>query len=466
MRGDNKFVVVMGARSHLGLALNVAVFLTAGVVYAAEDQPTGTLTQAVNRVYAASLNNIMQSGDKLVWHRDVRTGVGSGADLQFDPDIRIVLGERSHLQFRPNGATQSTARNLTLRRGVLRLSQTGTKNPVIHLATPHLRMSLETARVDILAASNRTEIAVIDGRVEVETPGGSVDVEEGQVYAIQTGAPPFLRHGQTYRMYRAVSDMVKTTGIREEERVEETTTDMETASEPAADVAPEPEPDVASAPEIETVAPSSDVDAEAVAEPKAAAIVSDNPQPDEGAQPVPKPAANPVKTLPATIHRLLKGRDLDKFLILETRPGPVVIAMRPDIAPNHVARIKSLVEKNFYDGITFHHVRSGFVAETGDPTGTGTGGSGKTLNAEISKLTFRRGLVGMKRNRNDINTADSQFFIMLGRGTHLDGKYTVWGRVIHGLENIDKLNTGSPPSQPDQILTLRLADTYTDLKGS
>ena len=105
----------------------------------------------------------------------------------------------------------------------------------------------------------------------------------------------------------------------------------------------------------------------------------------------------------------------------------------------------------------FHNVVSGFAAETGDPTGTGRGGSGRNLKAELSGTRFVRGVVGMKRDRNQLDTADSQFFVLLGRARHLDGKYTAWGRVIHGMSLMDRLRRGSPPSNPDRIKSLHVA---------
>src|SRR3974390_2331124 len=145
-------------------------------------------------------------------------------------------------------------------------------------------------------------------------------------------------------------------------------------------------------------------------------------------------------------------------LILETTQGTVVIAMRPDLAPGHVARIKELAGQGFYDGVVFHRVIEGFMAQTGDPTGTGRGGSGKNLKAEFSKAPHERGTVSMAR-ANHPDSADSQFFICFDDAHFLDGKYTVWGRVIEGMENIDKVKRGAPGSglvkEPDKIISMR-----------
>ena len=143
-------------------------------------------------------------------------------------------------------------------------------------------------------------------------------------------------------------------------------------------------------------------------------------------------------------------------LVIETSKGRVTVEMRPDLAPKHVARIKELARKGFYDGVVFHRVIDGFMAQTGDPTGTGTGGSGQKLRAEFNAEPHTRGVVSMARSQHP-DSADSQFFICFDDATFLDRKYTVWGRVIEGMENVDKINRGEPPAEPDRILTMRLA---------
>src|SRR3974390_1076057 len=135
-------------------------------------------------------------------------------------------------------------------------------------------------------------------------------------------------------------------------------------------------------------------------------------------------------------------------LILETTQGTVVIAMRPDLAPGHVARIKELVRDGFYDGVVFHRVIEGFMAQTGDPTGTGTGGSGKKLKAEFNKGKHVRGTVSMARAQNP-DSGDSQFFICFEDAPFLNGQYTVWGGVIEGREHVDRIKRGEPVRDPD-----------------
>ena len=161
----------------------------------------------------------------------------------------------------------------------------------------------------------------------------------------------------------------------------------------------------------------------------------------------------------------VSAADPENTLYLDLKDGRVVIEMLPDIAPKHVARIKELTRTGFYDGLVFHRVIDGFMAQTGDPKGDGTGGSGVKLPAEFSKYAFVRGTVGMARSSNP-NSADSQFFICFGPSRFLDGKYTVWGRVIDGMEYVDKIKRGDERrngtvENPDQIVRMQLA---TDAK--
>jgi peptidylprolyl isomerase len=146
----------------------------------------------------------------------------------------------------------------------------------------------------------------------------------------------------------------------------------------------------------------------------------------------------------------------DNRIVFETTKGRVVVETRPDLAPNHVARIKELVGDKFYDGIVFHRVIDGFMAQTGDPTGTGMGGSGKKLKAEFSREPHVRGTCSMARAQNP-DSADSQFFICFEPAPFLNGQYTVWGKVVEGMENVDKIKRGEPVDDPDRIVTARLA---------
>ena len=148
--------------------------------------------------------------------------------------------------------------------------------------------------------------------------------------------------------------------------------------------------------------------------------------------------------------------EAENTLLLETTQGPVKIKMRPDLAPGHVARITALVNEGFYDGVVFHRVIEGFMAQTGDPTGTGRGGSGVKLKAEFNKGRHQRGTVSMARAQ-DPNSGDSQFFICFADASFLDGQYTVWGEVTEGMENVDKIKRGEPVQNPDKIIKASMA---------
>lgn len=150
-------------------------------------------------------------------------------------------------------------------------------------------------------------------------------------------------------------------------------------------------------------------------------------------------------------------QDLENTLYLDLKDGRVVIELRPDLAPNHVARIKELTREGFYDGIVFHRVIDGFMAQTGDPTGTGRGGSDKPdVNAEFSSEPFQRGTLGMARAQNP-NSANSQFFIMFNDGDWLNGQYTVFGKVVEGMDLVDNITKGEPPANPDKIIKMQVA---------
>src|ERR1700744_2287501 len=147
----------------------------------------------------------------------------------------------------------------------------------------------------------------------------------------------------------------------------------------------------------------------------------------------------------------------ENTLILETTQGPVTIEMRPDVAPNHVARIKELVREGFYDGIVFHRVIDGFMAQTGCPHGTGTGGSSyPNLKAEFNSEPHVRGVCSMARSSSP-DSANSQFFICFGDARFLDKQYTVWGQVTSGMENVDKIKRGEPVKDPDKIVKAHMA---------
>jgi peptidylprolyl isomerase len=162
-----------------------------------------------------------------------------------------------------------------------------------------------------------------------------------------------------------------------------------------------------------------------------------------------------------TLGGTAMAADAENTLYMDVPFGRVVIAMRPDLAPNTCAQIKALARRGFYDGVPFHRVIEGFMAQTGDPTGTGMGGSGHTLRAEFSGEKHVRGIVSMARS-SDPNSADSQFFIMFAPNPSLDRQYTIWGEVTAGMDFIDKIKKGDPARNgsvvnPDKIIKMQVA---------
>ena len=166
--------------------------------------------------------------------------------------------------------------------------------------------------------------------------------------------------------------------------------------------------------------------------------------------------------LGATVATTAPATELDpeNTVYMELASGRVVIRLLPNVAPNHVARIKELTRQGFYDGVVFHRVIEGFMAQTGDPTGTGRGGSGQNLNAEFSNTPHLRGTVSMARAQSP-DSADSQFFIVFAAAPHLNGQYTVWGQVVSGMEHVDALKKGEAArngvvEDPDKIIRMRI----------
>lgn len=159
----------------------------------------------------------------------------------------------------------------------------------------------------------------------------------------------------------------------------------------------------------------------------------------------------------SSISSPASAQDPENTLYLDVAYGRVTIEMLPDVAPKHVAQIKTLVRKGFYDGIVWHRVIDGFMAQTGDPTGTGMGGSDlPDIPAEFNKENFGRGAVGMARSANP-NSGNSQFFVCFADCSFLNGQYTVWGKVTSGMEFIDQIKRGEPPASPDKIIKMTVA---------
>jgi peptidylprolyl isomerase len=174
------------------------------------------------------------------------------------------------------------------------------------------------------------------------------------------------------------------------------------------------------------------------------------------AKPEPEPVAAP---LPLAAPAEVAANPANRLILQLSNGGTVVIQLRPDAAPNHVQRIQTLVRQGFYDGTIFHRVIPGFMAQGGDPTGSGEGGSKlPDLKAEFNSLPHLRGTVAAARTADSPDTANSQFYIMFVRNSSLDGQYTVFGRVISGMEAVDQIAPGEPPANPTKIVHASLGD--------
>jgi peptidylprolyl isomerase len=174
------------------------------------------------------------------------------------------------------------------------------------------------------------------------------------------------------------------------------------------------------------------------------------------AKPAPEPVAAP---LPLAAPAEVAANPANRLTLQLSNGGTVVIQLRPDAAPNHVQRIQTLVRQGFYDGTIFHRVIPGFMAQGGDPTGTGEGGSKlPDLKAEFNSLQHLRGTVAAARTADNVDTANSQFYVMFGPDSSLDGQYTVFGRVISGMDAVDRIAPGEPPANPTKIVHASLGD--------
>ncbi len=363
----------------------------------------------VNKVCGNSVIKTIRTGEAFIQNQRVRTGRASSSDIRFKGDTKLLVGELSEITldrmlYNPNKGKVTGA--LQLARGILRFASVPSVKMDVKVKTPHALLGIRGTAFDVLATSRGMELAVHEGAVQVASQAGEQLVNAGQVYRVSAskfaGFAPELSAEMKQAVDKMVS-MVGTAGV--------STTKSRSAAAPALSSGSKSTPQVAS---------------------------------------LPKPPND-------KIQKVLNGRNLNNVLLLELSHGTAVLEMLPNVAPNHVRRIRQLVRQKFYDGQAFHNVKAGFAAETGDPTGTGRGGSGTKLRAEFSSQPFVRGTVDMKRSRNDPNSAHSQFFITLGNTRHLNGKYTVWGRVIHGMELIDGLRKGSPPTNPDSIKGLSVA---------
>ncbi|MCH7937342.1 MAG: peptidylprolyl isomerase [Proteobacteria bacterium] len=371
----------------------------------------GTTVKVVNLVHAKILNRRLKLGDNVVYRETVSTGKASAVDILLIDESTLIMGEFSELildsmVYNPNrGVVEGT---ITAVKGIFRFSTAGVKMDVT-INTPVATIGVRGTEFDVLTKPTETEIAVHEGTIEVTSAAGTQRVSRGQVYSVNAQGVGGFKTEPSPEMKESTALML--------------TLVADQGSQEAANQAKQ------------QTQSQAQTNSQTRAQTQTAAL---------------PPSAS------LAFQKAVAGKNKENLLYMDLAGGRLVIELRPDLAPRHVSRIKELARQGFYDGLSFHFVRRGYVAETGDPTGTGTGGSGQTLKAEFSDVPFERGTVGMSREKDDPDSADSQFFIVLDRAANLDGKYTVIGKVIHGLELADGLNAGRPPKSPDKIVQFKV----------
>jgi cyclophilin family peptidyl-prolyl cis-trans isomerase len=409
----------------IGFSTILAIWMFATGTHSAIE--IGVADIVVGNVYGRNLSKRMIAGEKLLYNQKVRTGRNSSTTLEFGDKTRMTMGERAEMLlddivYNPNSGNLNGVVQLT--RGVLRFASMKAAKLDLKVQTPAAVIGIRGTAFDVLADPKKTEVSVIVGRIQVSSQFGSQDVGPGQTFVVQSIAGAKFTPEQSAEMAAAVAKMLSMISAEQtipKEKVEQV---KEGKTQKAKQKQPE-----------------------------------DKTTPKETQQLV----ANRTGSQSEEYYLAIRGKNLENLIYIDLKYGRVVIELLPDLAPLHAARVKQLAREGFYNDLSFHNVRKGYVAETGDPTGTGLGGSGKTLKAELSKESFVRGVVGMKHKLRELNSADSQFFIVTGAATHLDAKYTIWGRVIYGMEFIDLLKPGSPPKEPDTIKKMRVA---ADIKES
>ncbi|MEE2760796.1 MAG: peptidylprolyl isomerase [Pseudomonadota bacterium] len=372
----------------------------------------GSAKKVVNKVFGGSLTRSIRAGEKVNANQRIRTGRDSAADILFVDDTTLFVGELSHIvldELVYDGNASHVTGSIELMKGILRFASASSGKVDLSIKTSHGGFGIRGTAFDLLTNSRATEIAVHEGEVTVKTPFGIAIAGAGKVYRVTAASAEVLPE-ITPLMKETVGKML---GL------------LDTM-------------------EVESMRPKEKTK-------KAQGQNSINLQTRIMAKTI---AARSQDA--AALKNAIANKNPADLIYLDTTAGLLVIETLPKLAPNHVERVKNLVRARFYDGLLFHNVVANFAAETGDPSGTGAGGSGRRIKAEFSDTKFVSGTVGMKRSRNDRDSADSQFFITFGPAKHLDGKYTVWGRVIHGIRNTARLKTGSPPHNPDRIRSMRL----------
>ena len=365
----------------------------------------GKAETIAGNVYGKNLNKVLNSGDIIKYLDKVRVGFDSAASLRFVDDTKVTLGENSSLLidsliYNPRSRIAEGALNLTS--GFLRFASSG-KGSGLSIKTPVAAIGVRGTVFDVLATDTQIEVAVHDGEVVITSKNKTASVRSGQVIQMKLDGSFVISRVPSSSLKKAVGN-------------------------------------------IKNVLKRKDHNFESFK------IYQIN---------IEKGNINCNRKIDnINIPESIKNIDKTLIVIIRIKTDNIFIRMRPDIAPNHINRIKTLIRRCFYDGLQFFDVKSNFAAITGDPLNTGKGGSGIKIKAEFSDAPFITGSVGMMRDQKKPNSADSQFFIALKPLPHLIGKYTNWGTVVSGMDKIRGLPVGRPPKNPERILTMRLLSDF------
>lgn len=372
----------------------------------AEARHIGEARTIVGTVERVTVGQTARRGDKVIYAETLRTQAASAADLLLIDKTNLALGENAQLTLDSlvfdsrRNAVEGVATMLT---GVMHFASAGAVMNFT-LRTPTATIGVRGTAFDVLADRSTTTVAVTKGAVDVTSSAGTVRVKAGRVYQTDRRGGDFI--GSSPRLDAAAGRM-----------------NALLAGTPASE--------------------------RGAATGESAFLRDGGPLPADSASGNDGKADIDYSLAP--IAKAIEGRDKENLSVMQTNRGLVVIQLRPDLAPRHVERIKTLIRDGFYDGGKFTFVRPGYVAELGSVPDTGT-----PLKAELTGEPVVRGSVGMSRKEADLNSADSRFFIALGRDRVFDGRYTIWGRVVQGMDVIDRLADGKPPAKPDRVITLRI----------
>lgn len=397
------------------ILVQLALFSFPSLAIANTTGEVGVIDVAVKDVYGRTDKQRVASGDALFYEEEVSTGAGSAVQIDLLDESTLTMGENSSMVldsmvYQVNRGVVEGA--FTLSSGIIHFKSAGVPMAFV-INTPYANIGVRGTEFDVLASEHETEVAVQEGTIEVTSTAGTQAVTIGQSYAVDAQGNATLSDTPSPELAGAVNQMLAAIADSDQ---------SDAAREEAASS------DVGNAQTASTTTSESGETRTAVEQASA-----DNPE-----------------------------MDLGNLLAMEMEKGLVLIEMLPDLAPNHVARVTKLMNSGAYDGKTFDFVRPGYAAEIGPLTLPADSEPLSTLVAEITDTPFVRGTVGMSHLPDQPDSAVGEFFITLDAAPSLDQAYTVWGRVVYGMDVLDKLAEGRPPTDPDAIVRFRSVSDILD----